>query len=132
MLTALPAYGTWIDLNGVTLCMSEWELEFDGGPIDVTTFCDGGYSDTMGGVRSAKGTIRGFWRSDQNPHDDPPFIVAGETLADLSLGVQTPVAGSPFYNFPVFLVTTVRVVAAVRDALKLDFDFVNRGTWTYA
>lgn len=132
MTSATPAYGTWIDLAGVTLCMAEWELEFDGGPIDVTTFCDGGYSDTMGGVKSARGSIRGFWNLLQNPHGVPPNIRAGETLSDLLLGVRTPVAGSPFYEFEFFLITTVRVVSVVRDALKLDFDFVNRGEFTYA
>lgn len=132
MTSAAAAYGSWINLNGTVLCMSEWELEFDGGPIDVTTFCDGGYSDTIGGVRSARGSIRGFWDFNTPPHDVPPSIIAGASLTNLQLGLITPTAGSPVYTFPIFLITTVRVVAAVRDAIKLDFDFVNRGSWTYA
>ena len=131
----IPASGNYITLAGVALCMSEWEVEFDGGLIDATTFCDGGFSDRISTIKDAHISVRGFWDVRLNLHAIPPNITGGASIANLILGVKNAAAdGAPLigqYTFPLVIVDKVHVVSAVRDALKLDFECYNRGPWTY-
>lgn len=126
----VAATGSLIDLDGVTLCMAEWELELDPGLVDATSFCDGGYAFRVATVKDLHGSVRGFWNVVTNPHAVPPNIRAGALLSDLKLyPVSTNLLS--YWDIPSLIIDRVRVVAAVRDALKLDFDFYSQGAWVY-
>lgn len=125
------ATGTKVELNGVTLTASEWECDFDPNLADATSFTDGGFTDKVSTAHECKFSVRGFWDFTNHPHSTPPNIVEGASVANLKFYLAPP-AADPTYIFPLIIVDHVRVNAVVRDALKLDFDGYNRGTFTRA
>ena len=129
----LPASGSAVTINGTELCASEWEIEFMGGLIDVTSFCDGGFSDRIAGVKDARASIRGF----------APYgtlsVTAGQTLTELRLLARAavdnvdpePDLAALGYRMPLAVVDRVRHSAAVRDGVRYDFDAFNKGPFYY-
>lgn len=130
---ARAASGSYAAINGTALCFAEWDLEFNPNLADVSTFCDGGYADKVATLFEARGNLRGFWNFTQKPHTDPPNIRAGNRLTGLVLRVSNAAGETATaYTFPTFVIGVVRVNTVIRDVVKLDFEFFNAGTFTYA
>lgn len=153
----LAAAGTYVSLDGTVLSASEWSGRFNPNLVDVTSFSEtgvfspavgptvnsqaqnniwGSFSDSIPTVHDGFFEIKGFYHWSQKPHVAPYYLVAGRTMQNLVLGILNPATGTTTggstYTFPYWVVDEVRVMAVVRDGLRLEFTGRNRGGFNYA
>lgn len=125
----VAAYDAKIRLDGTTFLGSEWEVDADCGAFDGTTFEDAGFEKSFRGVRRARISVRGFWDPDDNYFETPPSLLDGQTNSNMRLYEEG--IGGLFWSFPYYLVEKVRMMAQVRDGVKVDFDARNWGIYFY-
>jgi len=113
-----------------TLEATKWTVEARADEIDVTNFESGGYTDYLTSYIDANGTVDAFWDKSTNvPFADPPLVLPGNQLAvRLHLHKNTVDA---YYDFPVAIILSSSVDAAVRDVIRYNFTFRNKGYFVY-
>lgn len=125
----ISAYNAKVRLDGATFLGAEWEVDTDPGLFDGVTFEDAGFDKSYSGIRRATATVRGFWDAATNYFDTPPSIIDGDLLVNLRLYPENALAVN--WYFPIWRVAKVRMMAQVRDGVKMDFDGRNHGVYYY-
>lgn len=129
-MAAISARKARVTIGGTNLLATKWTVEIKSDEIDVTNFESGGFADYMTTYVDAMVTVDAFYDPANNPHGDPPNILTGNILEDVELWTKTTIVAENF-SFPLLLVLSCTVDAAVRDAVRISFTGRNKGPFVY-
>lgn len=116
-------------LANTVLQAYKWTVEVRADEIDVTNFESGGFTDYLTSYVDAMGTVDAFWDKDDNqPFDDPPQLLPGQQT-NLTLYMHTDLLN--YFRFPIAIILSSTVDAAVRDVVRYNFTFRNKGPFYY-
>ena len=119
-------------INGVPIQANEWSVEPQIDTIDVSNFegsvtgVDVGFKDYVNGLRGAQLSIEGWMRADLNYFD-----AFGGEGSYVSVVLYTQDLGSPFFHFPVALLSKMSISAKMNDIMRCNFSLMNRGPYFY-
>jgi len=117
-----------VSVQATTLNVTGWSGTDEVAELESTHSGSGGFYTTEAGPRKFSGTVNANWQEDQNPHADPPNVVAGQIVA-IKLFVG-PTADNIFYDFVEARIISVGPTSEVGGIVKYSFNFVNHGTFT--
>jgi hypothetical protein len=111
------------------LIATKWTVEVRADEIDITNFESGGFTDYLTSYVDAMGTVDGFWDKANNaPFAGPPSILVGDQPA-LTLYMHTE--NLNYYRFPVVIILSSTTDVSVRDVVRYNFSFRNKGIFYY-
>lgn len=127
--TPLSAKNCKARFNNQILFCQKWTVKPKSTPLDVSNFEGGGFEDVIGGLRGLEVDFEGWWDGGANMFDAPLDVQDGVTLVNIKL--YTNDTGSPYWNIPIALVTSVEQPADVHDRIMYRFSMKCKGGFVY-
>lgn len=121
-------------INGIELCVTNWELTITAQEEDTTSSCSAGYEEFEYGVTGAQFTLDADWDITKNIHSDPPNLVPGDVIDTLKLYVHsdsgTGLEDGPYYSFAAG-VGSIRITTPAKGKVTYSISGRSRGAITY-
>lgn len=120
ILGAFTNADIWVAQTDLSNYVNEVTVEADAVPLDATTFGSGGWVANVGGLRSGKVDIKGYWSSATTVDPDPliqPLL--GTNANPVTIIPQTAVVANPCY-FGTFLAPSYKTGGKVGDLLSFE------------
>ncbi len=109
----------------------KWNVEVDGGDNDTTNFEGGGYSDTIGGVKSIVVTITFDYDSSADMFNGAGLgLLPGNTGTNLILYLNGTAKVQACWTLPSFLVCPLTNDADVKANMAGTLKIKNKGSFT--
>lgn len=116
--------------NSINLLANRWTVNVRVDEIDATSFVDCGFVRFIPGPAMAEINVDGYYDSLANRpvHEAASNLKAG---TEVVLKLYQNTFASPFWDFPVALITSVQGEAEVKGIKKYNFSARNQGVFTY-
>lgn len=119
-ILTLTNAAVWRDLADLTARVNEVTLDASAKAVDSTTFASNGWSEFIGGLRSASLSLKGLWDAGTpGSPDDLSFGGLGVGGKPITVVPQTPAVGGICY-FGTFLPPSYKTGGKVGDILAFD------------
>lgn len=117
-----------VSVDAATIQVRNWEFTQTADMLDVTSADSSGNREFISGLTGATGSFTAQWKSDENPHSDPPDILPGNSLACI---FQAGITGGPKYTVTA-LVNEITTSNPIEGVIEYSVSFTVTGAVTRA